>query len=82
MIRAKFDSSALGFAVLDCHAEQLLVASNAEGLFFPASNMMVITTAAALDVLGPDFAFETRLLLASSLLRLLKPRGRSCRACL
>lgn len=66
VIRAKFDSSALGFAVLDCHAEQLLVASNAEGLFIPASNMKVITTAAALDVLGPDFAFETRLLLASA----------------
>jgi D-alanyl-D-alanine carboxypeptidase/D-alanyl-D-alanine-endopeptidase (penicillin-binding protein 4) len=65
VMRTKFDSSAIGFAVLDCHAEQILAASNANGLFIPASNMKVITTAAALDVLGPDFAFETRLLVTS-----------------
>ena len=66
MMRAKFDSTSVGFAIVDCHSEQVLAASNATGLYIPASNLKVVTTAAALDVLGPDFAFETRLLVARS----------------
>ncbi len=37
-----------------------IVAINDDLPLLPASNMKVIATGAALDVLGPDFAFETR----------------------
>ncbi|RYF11982.1 MAG: D-alanyl-D-alanine carboxypeptidase/D-alanyl-D-alanine-endopeptidase [Deltaproteobacteria bacterium] len=41
-----------GATLLDHHADALLV---------PASNVKMLTAAAALDVLGPDFTFDTKL---------------------
>lgn len=55
----------VGYAVMDCDAPagQLLAARNADALFVPASNLKILTTGVALDVLGSDFRFETKLLL-------------------
>lgn len=47
--------------VMDLDSGQQLAALNADEPMIPASNMKVITTAAALDVLGPDFMFRTEL---------------------
>ena len=55
----------VGYAIMDCDAPpgQLLAARNADALFVPASNLKILTTGIALDVLGPDFRFETKLVL-------------------
>lgn len=55
----------VGYAIMDCEATpgQLLAARNADALFVPASNLKILTTGLALDVLGPDFRFETKLVL-------------------
>ena len=55
----------VGYAVLDCDgpADSLLAEGHADDLFAPASNLKLLTTGVALDVLGPEFVFETKLLL-------------------
>ncbi|MCC5878112.1 MAG: D-alanyl-D-alanine carboxypeptidase/D-alanyl-D-alanine-endopeptidase [Candidatus Sumerlaeia bacterium] len=40
---------------------RVLFAHNADRGFTPASTLKIITTAAALDILGPDYTFETKL---------------------
>ena len=42
--------------------DRLLFTHNADQPFIPASNMKLVTTAAAIDVLGADFRFRTMLL--------------------
>ncbi len=60
-------SSVLASAHVGLIAESLntgvvLYEQNADKTFLPASNLKLFTTAAALDRLGPDFRYETRLL--------------------
>jgi len=50
-----------GVMVLDLSTGETVFALNADRPMVPASNMKVFTMAAAIAVLGPQFAFETRL---------------------
>ena len=52
-----------GVYVEDLETGKALYARNPADGFIPASNMKLVTTAAALDVLGPGFRYETRLYL-------------------
>ena len=45
---------------------EVLAAHEAERALIPASNMKLLTTLAALELLGPDFAHETRVLVAAA----------------
>ncbi|MEM7682411.1 MAG: D-alanyl-D-alanine carboxypeptidase/D-alanyl-D-alanine-endopeptidase [Planctomycetota bacterium] len=58
---AGLGESVAGVAVKDLDTDRYLVRIEADRALAPASNMKVLTTAAALGRLGPDFAFETRL---------------------
>ncbi len=49
--------------IYDITAGRELAAINADEALIPASNMKLLTSAAALDMLGADFRFHTRLLL-------------------
>jgi D-alanyl-D-alanine carboxypeptidase/D-alanyl-D-alanine-endopeptidase (penicillin-binding protein 4) len=46
---------------IDADTGQTIVEINADAPMIPASNMKLVTTAAALRVLGPDFMFNTEL---------------------
>lgn len=50
-----------GIHVVDLSTGRTIYARGAEHNFMPASNMKVLTTAAALDALGPDFRYITQL---------------------
>ncbi len=49
-----------GVKIVSLTSNQTLFEKNARQLFVPASNMKMVTTAAALRKLGPDFRFPTK----------------------
>lgn len=49
----------VGFCVLDERGDTLFASPLAETALCPASSLKTVTTGAALDLLGPDFRFET-----------------------
>ncbi len=53
----------VGVCIIDAGAGTLLASHNAETALIPASNQKLLTSAAALITLGPDFVYETDLLL-------------------
>lgn len=55
--------SAMGIIISDAQTGKVLYQASADQRFTPASNMKLITSAAAFGVLGPSYRFETRLLL-------------------
>jgi D-alanyl-D-alanine carboxypeptidase/D-alanyl-D-alanine-endopeptidase (penicillin-binding protein 4) len=48
-----------GLLVTDAETGATLYEKNADAYFLPASNMKLLTTALALDTLGPDYRFRT-----------------------
>ena len=50
-----------GLVVRDARTGRVVLSRNAEKSFLPASNLKLLTTATALDELGPDFRYTTRL---------------------
>jgi D-alanyl-D-alanine carboxypeptidase/D-alanyl-D-alanine-endopeptidase (penicillin-binding protein 4) len=54
--------AAISLKAVDLTTGKTIVSHNAQAALIPASNMKIITTATALDVLGARFCFETPLL--------------------
>src|SRR5215472_15533914 len=55
------DKGEWGLLVVDAESGATLYEKNADKYFLPASNMKLLTTALALDSLGPDYRFHTTL---------------------
>ncbi len=53
------DKGEWGLLVVDAVTGETLYEKNADKYFVPASNMKLLTTALALDTLGPDYKFRT-----------------------
>src|SRR5262249_32199851 len=54
-------SAKIGVAVMDVESGRVLYARNEKAAYNPASNAKLITTAAALALLGPEYRFKTAL---------------------
>jgi len=56
---APVDKGEWGLLVVDAESGATLYEKNASDYFLPASNMKLLTTALALDTLGPEYRFRT-----------------------
>lgn len=54
-----FATAGIGYAVSDCKTGEKLLQSEPQQSLVPASILKLVTTATALEMLGPDFRFET-----------------------
>jgi D-alanyl-D-alanine carboxypeptidase/D-alanyl-D-alanine-endopeptidase (penicillin-binding protein 4) len=60
--KKKFTHAAIGFKAIDLSTNRIIASYNENMSLTPASNMKIITTATALEILGSRFCFETPLL--------------------
>ena len=57
----EINRSSIGIEVFDLNKNKRIYSYNSNSKFIPASNMKIITTLLALEYLGKDFQFETKL---------------------
>ncbi len=63
---SRLDGAALALCLLDEHGTELYASPLAETAMCPASALKTVTSAAALDLLGPEYRFETALAAATA----------------
>jgi D-alanyl-D-alanine carboxypeptidase/D-alanyl-D-alanine-endopeptidase (penicillin-binding protein 4) len=61
LARPAFSATRLGILVESQRTGEVLYERNADSLLIPASNMKIVTGAAALSLLGPEFRFRTEI---------------------
>jgi PBP4 family serine-type D-alanyl-D-alanine carboxypeptidase len=59
--QADLEHAHVGMIVLNLDRDSVIYANNYQKNMVPASNLKIVTSAAALSFLGPDFQFKTRL---------------------
>lgn len=59
----KLGEARVAYQVIDAETEEILADHNSRLALIPASNMKLLTTGCALDILGPGFEFKTELIL-------------------
>lgn len=62
----EFKGASFGYYVMNVRSNSVVAEHNAHELMIPASTLKIITTAAALNILGPKFRYETKILYAGN----------------
>ena len=57
----QYDNAIWGVKIIDLSSNDVIFEQNAATSLMPASNAKLYTTGAALDLLGPDFRYETKI---------------------
>ncbi|MGC2312758.1 MAG: D-alanyl-D-alanine carboxypeptidase, partial [Candidatus Acidiferrales bacterium] len=58
--RAEYKHSSFGIEVYSLDEKKVVYALNAQQFFTPASTTKLLTEGSALELLGPDYRFHTR----------------------
>lgn len=58
---ASLTHAQVGISIKNCSTGKVIIASNEKGSLHPASVQKLITTASAIEILGPDYQFQTQL---------------------
>lgn len=66
---SKFSNASIGVEVRSLKTGDKLFQLNPERNFIPASNLKLVTTAAALSILGPDFRYSTQVVSSGKISR-------------
>ncbi|MEM1059984.1 MAG: D-alanyl-D-alanine carboxypeptidase/D-alanyl-D-alanine-endopeptidase [Verrucomicrobiota bacterium] len=64
--KSAWKSATVGVCLVRVSDGQVVASYNADASLVPASTMKAVTTASGLELLGPDFRFETKLALAGT----------------
>lgn len=59
--KPEYKNASVGILVTDLESREKLFSRNAQKLLIPASTMKLITTATAIEILGEDYRFQTKL---------------------
>ncbi|MFW5756594.1 MAG: D-alanyl-D-alanine carboxypeptidase, partial [Tangfeifania sp.] len=59
--KPEYRHATAGIHIIDLNSGQELYGYNSEKLMIPASTMKLVTSAAALELLGPDYRFQTKI---------------------
>ncbi|MDX9720407.1 MAG: D-alanyl-D-alanine carboxypeptidase/D-alanyl-D-alanine-endopeptidase [Myxococcota bacterium] len=59
LARKSLKSTTAGVLIVDAESRDVLYSKNAKKLLKPASNLKLLSTAMAMDLLGPDYRFQT-----------------------
>ena len=59
--RPDYQHASVGIHIIDLNNEKEVFGYNSEMLMIPASTMKLVTSAAALEMLGPDYRFQTKI---------------------
>lgn len=59
--QSSYTHAQIGIAIIDNTTGRVLFEKNNEQFFIPASVLKMVTTATALEILGPNYRFKTRL---------------------
>lgn len=59
--QSSYKHASLSVCVMDMESNQVIASINPETSLVPASSLKLITTLSAMDILGPDYKFETKI---------------------
>ena len=57
----EYQNATVGIQIVDLETEKPLFELNADKLMIPASTLKIVTSATALEILGADYHFQTKI---------------------
>ena len=59
--QSSYKHASLSVCVMDMESNKIIASINPETSLIPASSLKLITTLSALDILGPDYSYQTKI---------------------
>jgi serine-type D-Ala-D-Ala carboxypeptidase/endopeptidase (penicillin-binding protein 4) len=73
--KPEYKNATVGIQIMDLESEKPLFEQNADKLMIPASTLKILTSATALEILGADYRFQTKIGYTGDLLKTNEIKG-------